>query len=161
MRGDPAFSGRGECPTCGFWHKDERSARVRELLNDGIATAKAEQAKQDAKRAATPGADGLGRAKQQALATALQNEWPLIQKYDAVFSVRVAKMDDLERAGGEMFRDWHYLCRAAALELVIRPDPENVIDSLEKEIKHVDEEKACWQIAIEQLSGGSAHERRT
>jgi hypothetical protein len=143
----PAFEGSGECPTCGTWVKDEGSERVQELLRDGIARDEAEQAREDAERAVQPGARELGRAKQEELKAALWRERQVMLECTGRYGDRLDK---------EMFIDWNRQCRAQDLELAVRPDPENVLDSLEKALQSVPEREQEWRKGVTELEGSAA-----
>jgi hypothetical protein len=143
----PAFEGSGECPTCGTWVKDEGSDRVLELLREGMARDEAEQAREDAERAARPGAKELGRARQEELKAALWRERQVMLECVRRYGDRLDK---------EMFIDWNQQCRARDLELAVRPDPENVLDSLEEALQSVPEREQEWRKGVTELEGSAA-----
>jgi hypothetical protein len=149
----PAFDGHGECPTCGLYRKDEGGERARKLLREQIAQDEAAQAREDAVRAAQPGAKERGRARQEELKAALWRERQAMLTCTGLFGARRDKLTDNESIRGALFIDWHLDCRTRDLELAVRPDAENVLDSLGRAVKGTVEREREWQEGVAELEG--------
>jgi hypothetical protein len=154
----PAFEGSGECPTCGTWVNDQGSERALKLLREGMARDEAEQAREDAERAARPGAKELGRARQEELKAALWRERQVMLECTGRYQDRRSK-DTLTRneaTMGFVFIEWNEHCRAYDLELAVWPDPENVLGSLEKALKRTADREQEWRKGVAELEGSAA-----
>ena len=151
-----AFEELGQCPTCGHWQRDEGRERAQKVLREGIARDEAAQAARDAALAAQPGAKERGRTLQEELRAALWRERQPMAEWARLFDAHRDALTRQDQTFGELHTTFYRQMRARALELVARPDPENVIDSIERALKSVPEREAMWQKGVADLGGQAA-----
>jgi hypothetical protein len=131
--------------------RDAGSERARKLLREGIARDEAEQARRDAELAGQPGAAERGRARQEELRAALWREREAMLACTGLFDARRDALTENDCFMVELHITFHQHLRARALELAARPDPGNVIDSLERALKSTAEREAKWREGIAEL----------
>jgi hypothetical protein len=136
--------------------RDEGSERVEALLEDLIAKHQDELAKEDAELAARSNAAELGKARQQSLKEALERERLLRVQVAELRRARKNVPDENHRLMEEGFAECHGALRAQDIELAIRPDPANILASLEHALSATRERVEIFQRELDHLHCGAA-----